>query len=79
MCLGRLIHADVFVTLKVRRASVVQFMEVLVACFEQEHIGKVSPTYAALLSSELDQQRVTQEMAEEEEVAETEEDQPEKK
>lgn len=73
MFLGRLIHAEVYVTLKVRRASLVQFMEVLVGCFEKEHIGQVSPTYDALLKSELDQQRVTQEMADEHGAAEDDE------
>jgi hypothetical protein len=61
---GRLIHAEVFVTLKIRRAALVHFMVVIVEAFERSNIGKVSPTYSALLMSELDQQRVTQEMAE---------------
>lgn len=61
---GRLIHADVFVSLKIRRAALVHFMIVIVECYEKAHIGSVSPTYSALLTSELDQQRVTQEMAE---------------
>lgn len=51
--------------MKVRRAHLVQFMEVIVECFEREHIGKVSPTYSAILRSELDQQRVTLEMTKE--------------
>jgi hypothetical protein len=61
---GRLVHAEVFVTLKIRRAALVHFMESIVESYENEHIGKVSPTYSALLKSELDQQRVTQNMAE---------------
>lgn len=80
---GRLIHADVFVTLKIRRAALVHFMVVIVEAFERVNIGKVSPTYAALVLSELDQQRVTQEMVEnqndddnEEEEGEGEEEQP---
>ena len=61
---GRLIHADVFVTLKIRRAALVHFMATIVESFESCNVGKVSPTYSALVVSELDQQRVTQEMAE---------------
>jgi hypothetical protein len=66
---GRLIHADVFITLKIRRAALVNFMAVIVESFERDHIGAVSPTLSALLKGELDQQRVTQEMAEEEQQA----------
>jgi hypothetical protein len=40
-------------------------MVVIVEEFESQHIGKVSPTYEALLLSELDQQRVTEEMTRE--------------
>lgn len=63
---GRLVHAEVFVTLKIRRAALVHFMVTIVESYESEHIGNVSPTYSALLRSELDQQRVTQQMSEEE-------------
>ena len=69
---GRLIHADVFITLKIRRTALVHFMVVIVESFEKEHIGSVSPTLRALLIGEMDQQRVTQEMAEEEQQVEIE-------
>lgn len=67
---GRLIHADVFITLKIRRTALVHFMVVIVESYEKEHIGSVSPTLRALLIGEMDQQRVTQEMAEEDQQAE---------
>lgn len=51
-----------------------QFMEVIVEHFERNNIGKVSPSYSALLRSELDQQRVTQEMTKKENEEEDEED-----
>ena len=60
--------------MKIRRASLVQFMEVIVEHFERNNIGKVSPSYSALLRSELDQQRVTQEMTKKETEEEDEED-----
>ena len=59
-------HADVFVTLRVRRAALMDFMLILVTAFEKDKLGLISPVYSAFLQSELDQQRVTQEMAEEE-------------
>lgn len=58
--IGRLIHADVWLALKLRRASIVAFLVALV----EEHqlqakkaIDKPSPTYSSLLAGELSQKK----------------------
>jgi len=52
---GRLIHADVFMALKIRRVALTAFMVGLVNKYEDEIADKPSPTYASLLRGELEQ------------------------
>lgn len=53
---GRLIHAEVWISLKIRRAAIVGLMENMVVEHQREVKVKPSPTYAALLVAELQQQ-----------------------
>jgi len=52
---GRLIHADVFMALKIRRAALTAFILGLVLKYEEEIAEKPSPTYEALLRGEIQQ------------------------
>lgn len=60
---GRLINADVFMALKIRRAAMCAFMVALVAKFEQEIAEKPSPTFEALLQGEIIQLKMQEESA----------------
>ena len=53
---GRLVHAEVWISLKIRRASIVSLLENMVVEHQREVKVKPSPTYAALLLGELQQQ-----------------------
>lgn len=53
---GRLIYADVWLALKIRRTAIISMLEILVATHQSEVAVKPSPTYDALLLSELEQQ-----------------------
>lgn len=52
----RIIHAEVWLALKLRRGSIAAFIEKLVDCHQKEVEKKPSPTYLALLQGELAQQ-----------------------
>ena len=53
---GRLIYAEVWLALKIRRTAIIQLLENLVVAHQSEVAVKPSPTYDALLISELEQQ-----------------------
>ena len=55
---GRLIRAEVFVALKLRRAVMSTFMVALVTKYEEEIAEKPSPMYLALLKAEIMQMKM---------------------
>jgi hypothetical protein len=70
---GRLVHADVWIALKLRRASLVAFIEVIVCEHQSQVTPKPSPTYAALLEAELAEQQLGEAPVDEVEKVEKEE------
>lgn len=68
--IGRLVRAEVWLALQVRRLSIVSLLEALAAEHQRKAAVKPSPSYAALLQGELAQQKAAAEQTETEEVME---------